>query len=82
MANSIYPTNAHEVQLRRDHLTEANATLQALVGQLGIMTELLKQSPPKWLNHALEEWSTLILDEARLISGVKKSDKERYKHLT
>lgn len=82
MANSIYPTNAHEAQLRRDHLTEANTTLQALVGQLGIMTELLKQSPPKWLNHALEEWSTLILDEARLISGVKKSDKERYKHLT
>ena len=29
-ANSIYPTNQHEAQLRRDHLTAANAALQAL----------------------------------------------------
>lgn len=42
MANSVYPTNEAELQLRRNHLIEANAKLQALVGQLGIMTELLK----------------------------------------
>ena len=57
MANSIFPGNQHEAQLRRDHLIEANATLQALIGQLGIMADLLKQNPEKlrWLDHALEE---------------------------
>lgn len=30
MANSIYPTNEHEAQMRRDHLIEANNCLQAL----------------------------------------------------
>lgn len=82
-ANSIFPGNQHEAQLRRDHLTEANATLQALIGQFGIMADLLKQNPEKikWLDNALEEWARLIMEEAKLISGVKKSDKERYKKL-
>ena len=30
MANSIFPINQHEAQLRRDHLIAANAKLQAL----------------------------------------------------
>ena len=73
----------HEAQLRRDHLIEANATLQALIGQLGIMADLLKQNPEKlrWLDNSLEEWASLISEEAKLISGVKKSDKERFKNL-
>ena len=83
MANSIFPGNQADAQLRRNHLTEANAALQALVGQLGIMADLLKQNPEKltWLDNALEEWAIMITDEAKLISGVKKSDKERYKKL-
>lgn len=83
MANSIFPGNQADTQLRRNHLTEANAALQALVGQLGIMADLLKQNPEKltWLDNALEEWAIMITDEAKLISGVKKSDKERYKKL-
>ena len=83
MANSIFPGNQADAQLRRNHLTEANAALQALVGQLGIMADLLKQNPEKltWLDNALEEWAIMITDEAELISGVKKSDKERYKKL-
>ena len=44
MANSIFPGNQADAQLRRNHLTEANAALQALVGQLGIMADLLKQT--------------------------------------
>ena len=73
MANSVFP----------DHLIEANATLQALIGQLGIMADLLKQNPEKlrWLDNSLEEWASLISEEAKLISGVKKSDKERFKNL-
>lgn len=83
MANSVFPGNQHEAQLRRDHLIEANATLQALIGQLGIMSDLLKQNPEKlrWLDNALEEWASLIAEEAKLISGVKKSDRERFKNL-
>lgn len=83
MANSIFPGNQADAQLRRNHLTEANATLQAFVGQLGIMADLLKQNPEKltWLDNALEEWAIMITEEAKLISGVKKSDKERYKKL-
>lgn len=83
MANSIFPGNQQDAQLRRNHLIEANATLQALIGQLGILADLLKQNPEqvKWLDNALEEWAQLISDEAKLISGVKKSDKQRYKGL-
>lgn len=57
MANSVFPGNQHEAQLRRD---------------------LLKQNPEKlrWLDNSLEEWASLISEEAKLISGVKKSDKE------
>ena len=79
LADTVY----HEAQLRRDHLIEANATLQALIGQLGIMADLLKQNPEKlrWLDNSLEEWASLISEEAKLISGVKKSDKERFKNL-
>lgn len=83
MANSIFPSNQHEAQLRRDHFIAANCTLQAFIGQLGIMADLLKQNPEKlrWLDNALEEWAMLITEEAKLISGVKKSDKERFKKL-
>ncbi len=81
MANSIYPTTAHEAQMRRDHFTEANSNLQALVGMLGIIVDLLNQNPPKWLDYAIEEWATLIEEEALLISKIKKSEKSRYKNL-
>lgn len=81
MANSIYPTNAHEAQMRRDHLTEANATLQAFIGQLSIMAELLKANNPSWLFFALDEWGNLINEEAKLISATKKADKKRYSNL-
>ena len=83
MANSVFPGNQHEAQLRRDHLIEANATLQALIGQLGIIADLLKQNPEKlrWLDNSVEEWASLISEEAKLISGVKKLDKERFKNL-
>lgn len=83
MANSVFPGNQADAQLRRNHLIEANAVLQALIGELSIMADLLKQNPEKlrWLDNALEEWASLISEEAKLIAGVKKSDKERYKNL-
>ena len=76
-ANSIYPRNAHEAQMRRDCLIKANNALQAMVSQLDIAQGVVGDVPDKvWL-----EWMRLIAEEARLISAVQKSDLTRYKDL-
>ena len=75
-ANGIYPTNAHEAQMRRDHLTAANAALQNLLSKIDIAKGLFSID-----GKALEKWVGLIADEARLIAAVKKADKRRYKDL-
>ena len=82
-ANSIFPSNQHEVQMRRDLLTEANNTLQCLNGKLGLLGDVLRKNPEnfKGLYKALETWGNYIVEEAKLISGVKKSDKQRFKNL-
>lgn len=74
-ANSIYPTNAHEAQLRRDHLIEANNCLQALIGKCSILLEFQHGLS----GHAIERWADLMIDEGRLIAGAKKSDKQRFR---
>lgn len=82
-ANSIFPSNQHEAQMRRDKLTEANNALQCLIGKLGLLGDVLRKNPSqfKGLDNALETWGNLIAEEAKLISGVKKSDKQRFKDL-
>ena len=82
-ANSIYPTNQHEAQLRRDHLTAANAALQALDRQLGLLAGVLWKNPEnfKGFDHAFTVWGDLINEEAKLISGIKRADRARYKDL-
>lgn len=83
-ANSVYPVNRHEVQTRRDHLIAANAALQQLDRQLGILAEVLWKNPEnfKGFDNAFTVWGDLINDEARLISGLRRSDRQRYKALT
>ena len=39
-ANSIYPTNQHVVQMRRDYMLRANAELNSLVAQIEVANEL------------------------------------------
>ena len=39
-ANSIYPLNQHEAQMRRDYLLRANAELNSLVSQIEVANEL------------------------------------------
>lgn len=77
-ANSIYPTNQNEVQMRRDYLIKANCDLQALISQLGVAKEITSSEikSTTWV-----EWMNLIEEEAKLISAVKKADKERFKAL-
>ena len=82
-ANSIYPVNEHEVQARRDYLTRAQVAVQQMISQIDvarIMFEEENDYQPKessWLT-----WLKLMDDEARLISGVRKSDRERFKSIT
>lgn len=44
-ANSIYVTNRHEAQLRRDLLIAANNALQKLDGNLGTIYDYLMENP-------------------------------------
>ena len=82
-ANSIYPTNQHEAQTLRDHLIAANAALQSLDRQLGLLAGVLRKNPEnfKGFETAFMTWGELINEEAKLISGIRRSDRARYKDL-
>lgn len=82
-ANNIYPTSQHELQMRRDHLINANIALQNLSPKLTLLYDSILQNPEKcpWIDHAMQEFGQYIVDEAQLISKVKKADRERFKDL-
>ena len=77
-ANSIFPTNKEEAQIRKNCFIKANCDLQALISQLEIARSVLNDtvSVSVWCS-----WLELMEQEAKLISAVKKADKERYKTL-
>lgn len=75
-ANSIYPINQHEVQMRRDHLINAEAELNDLVGAIEVAQELFGINMS-----VMKSWTALIDKEIRLVKAVKKKDRERYKDL-
>lgn len=75
-ANSIYPTNQHEAQIRRDYMLRANAELQSLVSQIEVANELFGLEPDK-----VRYWMEIVQKEIRLVKGTMKKDKERYKNL-
>lgn len=79
-ANSVFPTNASEAQLRRDYLIKANCELQCLISQLDIAKNLITHmTNNKPIDAKVwQQWLDLIEQEAKLIAAVKKSDKERY----
>ena len=81
MANSIFPINQHEAQLRRDHLIAANAKLQALDRQLGLLAAVLWKNPEnfKGFDNAFTVWGELIIEEAKPDFGIRRSDRARYK---
>ena len=74
-ANSIFPTNAHEAELRRDCLIRANNSLQCLISQLDIAKDVFcsEVEDKVWVR-----WMNLIIEESKLVSAVKKSDSERF----
>lgn len=75
-ANSVYPLNAHEVQLRRDFFLGAYTELQSLVSQIELAQEIVHFEP-----NVLKEWSRLIAEEIRLVKATMKADRERYKNI-
>lgn len=75
-ANSIYPLNQEEVQKRRNHLIDANAELNDLIGALEVAQELFGINMS-----VMKSWSQLIEKEIRLVKAVMKKDRSRYKDL-
>lgn len=82
-ANSIYPTNREEVQIRTNFIIDANCNLQCLISQLDIAREFIRHTDAdKPLKSTIwQNWASLITAEAKLLSALRKSDKERYKNL-
>ncbi len=75
--NSIYPTNAHEAQLRRDCFINARAKLYDLVSKVEIAAEFTPID-----SNVMQEWMMLVHKEIGLVKGVLDNDKKRYKSLT
>lgn len=82
-ANSVFPTNAAEVQTRRDYIIAANCNLQCLISQLDIAREFVKETDGnKPLKSTIwQTWADLITAEAKLLANLKTSDAKRYKDL-
>ena len=76
-ANSIYPLNQREVQIRRNHFLEAYTELQWMISQMEVAYELLHFD-----TQDMNEWTEIVNKEMKLISGTMKKDRERYKNLS
>ena len=77
MGNSIYPTNQHEAQRRRDYFLTARGKAYFLVAQLEVLI-MLKDN----INlDEIEKIMPKVRTELDLIKGVLKSDSARYKKL-
>lgn len=74
VGNSIYPTNQHEAQLRRDEFILAKAKLHDLVSKIGVAHEFYQFS-----DHDLDEMCGFIDKELSLIEKILESDRKRYK---
>ena len=82
-ANSVYPTNAAELQLRTNYIIKANCALQCLISQLDIAREFIKHTDnDKAIKSKIwQTWADLITNEIKMLSALRKNDKERYKDL-
>jgi len=75
-ADNIYPVNKHEAQERRDWVVRAEGELKTLNANICVADEMFGIS-----ENIMLKWSELIDTEMRLLTGVKKKDRERYKNL-
>lgn len=75
-ANSIYPLNQHEAQMRRDYMLKANAELYSLISQIEVAQEIFGID-----SDSIKYWMEIVEKEMRLVKAVMKKDRERYKDL-
>lgn len=80
-ANNIFAKDELSMKLRSKYLIEASCAVEALVGKLQILKEVIYANPEqaKWIDSALKTWGELLIQEEKLITGIQKSDKERQK---
>lgn len=74
--NSVYPTNRHEVQMRKDYFMKAVVEARSLVSHIDIAYELLHFDIK-----IMRDWMKLVNDEINLLKGVIKKDQARYKNI-
>ena len=74
--NSIFPTNAQEAQMRRNHLLEAYAEAQSLNAQIEIAQELIGFPPEQMKNWCGAVYKTLTALKERI-----EGDRKRLKAL-
>ena len=80
-ANSIYVSNRQEAQKRDSHLVDANINVQQIVSLLDVARMVFEEAGTPIKDTVWLQWFKLLDDEGRLIGGIRKSDRERFKSL-
>ena len=76
-ANSIYPRNKHEAQLRRDLLQNAVCGYENMGTQIHILFRITDKISIK----SLEIWANMLDTELKLVRGLMRKDAERFNKL-
>ena len=79
-ANSIYPENKSEVEMRQKYFKKALASCQVLVSQVEVIHHKLKNDGIQI--GLVEQLAEKIDYEIKLIKGIIDKDKKRYKNIT
>ena len=79
-ANSIYPENKSEVEMRQKYFKKALASCQILVSQVEVIHHKLKNDGIQI--GLVEQLAEKIDYEIKLIKGIIDKDKKRYKNIT
>lgn len=77
MANSIKVINSTTKELRENYTNQAYITIQAFSSQVDVIYEVCKSD--FLTNHDLKEISEMDANALKLLNGLIKSDKNRYK---
>ena len=73
LGNSINPTNRTESQMRISYFLKAKAETNNMVSQIELAAELFEFDK--------REWMRLVYDEIKLLDGIIKHDRARYRRL-
>lgn len=75
-ANSIYPINKEEVQIRRNHINAAIASLYSLISMIDLAKEIFNLE-----ERVMIKSMALISEELKLLKALKNKDRERFRDL-